>query len=237
MLVSWTTILILCIVLFILYIYDKRKMEFFNESDPFKSIITFTKKILNDPHKLAKYKAKLEEEELKRGEVDTFSSVNRIQSNTIISSSIKQHKKSIKKSARRNSKSNSIESFISVDFGQEYINRNKPKVKVDFNPIIKNTDNKYKLYGDNFFVPESAGKIENDDVPNIDQTVNLNIMDYVNNATSKNKTIKEIYDDLTNDNRLVLQEDLDNLQTSNINNNFIIGEKYGATRFDTYSVK
>ena len=210
-----------------------KKTEFFNASDPFKSIITFKQKTLNDPYKLAKYKAKLEEEELKRGEVDTFTSVNQIQSNTIISSG------RWKGSTKSKSKKSSVESFISVDFGQEYIDRNKnknKKVKVDFNPIIKTTDTKYKLYGDNLFVPETAGKIENDDVPNIDQTVNVNIIDYVNGPESKNKTIKEIYDDITNDNRLVLQEDLDNLQAANVNDKFVIGEKYGATRFDTYSV-
>jgi hypothetical protein len=54
---------------------------------------------------------------------------------------------------------------------------------------------------------------------------------------SNNKTIKDIYDELTNDNRLALQQNLDELEANDFRNDYIIGEKYGSTRFDTYHVK
>ena len=117
-----------------------------------------------------------------------------------------------------------------IFFAEGFIVRNL-RMSTDITNVVKN---RFLLQKEGY--NGLVNKIENKDVPNVDQTVNLNIMDYVNDTESKNKTIKEIYDDLTNDNRLVLQEDLDNLQTANFNDNFVIGEKYGATRFDTYSV-
>ena len=56
-----------------------------------------------------------------------------------------------------------------------------------------------------------------------------NIIHYPND-----KYIKDIYDDLTNDNRLELQQNLDNLDANDIRNDYIIGTKYGNTKFDTY---
>ena len=53
----------------------------------------------------------------------------------------------------------------------------------------------------------------------------------------KGRTIKEIYDDITNDGRMILQQNLDDLEANDKGTEFIIGEKYGATRFDTYSVR
>ena len=54
---------------------------------------------------------------------------------------------------------------------------------------------------------------------------------------TKGRTIKEIYDDITNDGRMNLQQNLDDLEATDKGTQFIIGEKYGATRFDTYSVR
>ena len=51
------------------------------------------------------------------------------------------------------------------------------------------------------------------------------------------RTIKDIYDDITNDSRLELQKNLDDLQAFSNRNDYNLGEKYGATRFDTYAVK
>jgi hypothetical protein len=50
------------------------------------------------------------------------------------------------------------------------------------------------------------------------------------------RTIKEIYDELTNDNHFALQQNLDDLEAKDFRNDYNINEKYGATRFDTYSV-
>jgi hypothetical protein len=144
---------------------------------------------------------------------------------------------------------------------QNYI----PKIK--FNPIITNTDNKYKLYGDNQFYFKPSDKIIDNSRPIINQEINLNIKNYANhgiiadaldpkylnedlmpiqekilNDPKNNKpyierTIKDIYDDLTNDGRLQYQQNLDNLEGSNFRNDFELGTQYGATRFDTYAVK
>ena len=80
-----------------------------------------------------------------------------------------------------------------------------------------------------------AEKIIDKNKPIIDQTISQNIMSYVNNLTKK-KTIKEIYDDITNDGRLTLQQNLNDLEANDSGTQFIIGEKYGTTQFDTYSL-
>ena len=153
---------------------------------------------------------------------------------------------------------------------------------VKFNPITSNIEKKYKLYGSEFIIPEPSSKVKYDKPygsfilkPNmndlkqpiypdqIDQSVNINISNYVNHniqsneidyrsesnantepdpiigsniKSNKNKTIKDIYDAITNDNRLALQQNLDDLEAWSNRTDFMIGEKYGATRFDTYSV-
>ena len=152
---------------------------------------------------------------------------------------------------------------------------------VKFNPITSNMEKKYKLYGSEFIIPEPSGKIKYDKPygsfilkpdtndlkqpiypDQIDQSININISNYVNHniqsneidyqtnpntkpepiigsniKSNKNRTIKEIYDNITNDNRLALQQNLDDLEAWSDRNDYIIGEKYGATRFDTYSVR
>ena len=52
----------------------------------------------------------------------------------------------------------------------------------------------------------------------------------------KGRTIKDIYDEITNDSRLDLQKNLDNLEVINNRNDYILGEQYGSTRFDTYAL-
>ena len=51
-----------------------------------------------------------------------------------------------------------------------------------------------------------------------------------------NKTIKDIYDEITNDNRN-LNTNLDNLDAYDSADNYKIDQKYGSTHFDTYSIK
>lgn len=136
-----------------------------------------------------------------------------------------------------------------------------------FDPISVNIDSKYKLYGDVNLDFKEGGRIYLDNKPNIDQTVDINIKNYINNneviefndiqykpdlniynhiislnqdnqeiQQNNNKTIKDIYDELTNDNRLELQKNLDDLEAFDGRNDYKINEKYGATRFDTYSI-
>lgn len=136
-----------------------------------------------------------------------------------------------------------------------------------FNPVTINIDSKYKLYGDVNLDFKEGGRIYLDNKPNIDQTVDTNIKNYINNnevinfndtqykpdlniynhiislnqdnqeiLQNKDKTIKDIYDELTNDNRLELQQNLDDLEAFDDRNDYKINEKYGATRFDTYSI-
>ena len=54
------------------------------------------------------------------------------------------------------------------------------------------------------------------------------------NNFKNNQTIKSIYDELTNDNRL--EYNLDNLEANNIKENYLINNRYGTTNFDTYSI-
>lgn len=125
------------------------------------------------------------------------------------------------------------------------------------NNINKKTDNKdnklNELYADALFNFKPANKIINDDKPTVDQCIGTNIINYIdkgitsyydedNNKHKFNKiditkrTIGEIYDDITNDGREKLQENLDNLEANEENETYLIDHKYGATRFDTYGV-
>ncbi len=142
----------------------------------------------------------------------------------------------------------------------------KNKTSVKFNPIVKNPETKYKLYHESLFRTNPAEKLFDSNRPLIDQTISQNIMAYMNEGIetvypnsldinqlnpnqlnpnqlnpnqikTKGRTIKEIYDDITNDGRMNLQQNLDDLEANDKGTEFIIGEKYGATRFDTYSVR
>ena len=81
----------------------------------------------------------------------------------------------------------------------------------------------------------------NQNQTNFNQNPNLNLNQNQTNPTNikktKGRTIKEIYDDITNDGRQTLQQNLDDLEATDKGTQFIIGEKYGATRFDTYSIR
>jgi hypothetical protein len=105
-----------------------------------------------------------------------------------------------------------------------------PKFKEKFNQTMSNT--KYKLYGEDNMNFVKAGIVKQD--TNIDQSTNINIMNYTNKQ--EGKTIKELYDNITNDNRLDLQKDLENLDAYDSNDNYSIDKHYGNTKFDTYSV-
>ena len=107
--------------------------------------------------------------------------------------------------------------------------REKFNVRID--PIITNP--KYKLYGEDNLIFSKAGIIKQP--TDIDQSTNINIMNHTNN--NQGKTIKDIYDEITNDNRLDLQQDLDNLSAYDSADNYNIDKNYGATQFDTYSIK
>jgi len=104
------------------------------------------------------------------------------------------------------------------------------KFKVKINPIIENL--KYRLYGEDNLIFKKAGIIKQQ--TDVDQTTNINIMNHVNNST--NKTIKDIYNEITNDNRNI-NINLDNLDANDPTDNYNINKQYGATQFDTYSMK
>ena len=57
------------------------------------------------------------------------------------------------------------------------------------------------------------------------------------NNPENGRTIKEIYDNITNDGRIELQQNLDDLEAFDDGTEYVLGEKYGETRFDTYSSK
>ena len=111
----------------------------------------------------------------------------------------------------------------------------------------------HKLYADALFTFGPAKKIISNNHPTIDQTISSNIINYVKQGIEsvpdnhsingckinnmQGETIKQIYDDITNDNRFEFQQNLDDVEANNMRDDFVIGEKYGATRFDTYSVQ
>jgi hypothetical protein len=143
------------------------------------------------------------------------------------------------------SEDNISEELNRPDNGLDYSTKGaymSPKNKIDYNP-----KNKYKKYEDALWHFEPAGKVINKDVLTIDQSIGSNITNFINNGIvsnedidnidTKSKTIKEIYDAITNDNRLELQKNLDDLDAnSGKKETYNIKEKYGATRFDTYSL-
>ena len=374
-------LLLICIIGLIIFILDtKTKIE------QFKNKQYYISKYLNDPKKLAKYKAKRSIKS-KKLQSSTYTSSDQIQSNNVtnnetnnktnnetnneinqiieiaktyspvnfkpaLNNSLSEtqldinnfnkcidqsNNKSINKS---NNKSNnksinkSINESINKSIDQLNNNNNKSakKLMVKFNPTINQFESKYQTYANALFVSQPSKKIPNKSTSksNIDQTINKNIMNFINHghivepeydqlsgkdimsnnitnfdyiqskefdlsnnitrsklandayptfpidmtalakleyandmydinlfkdkkltstetATSMSmnaekiksmtgQTIKQIYDEITNDNRLNLQQNLDNLEAYTNRSDFIIGEKYGATRFDTYSV-
>jgi hypothetical protein len=72
----------------------------------------------------------------------------------------------------------------------------------------------------------------------IPKSIENNIILDINNSIKRNKnnTIKSIYDELTNDNRLEKMDNLDNLEANNIKETYLINNRYGTTNFDTYSL-
>ena len=111
-----------------------------------------------------------------------------------------------------------------------YRPKTKENFKVKIDPIIKNP--KYRLYGEDNLNFVKAGIIKQP--TDIDQSTNINIMNHANNSI--NKTIKDIYDEITNDNRDI-NVNLENLNAYDPLDNYNIDKKYGSTQFDTYSIK
>ena len=130
------------------------------------------------------------------------------------------------------------ESLFRTNPAKKLIDSNKPYIDqtVSQNIMSYINDGIETVYPDNLDVNNIV--IDNYNEINhlankIDPTneINLNI------KKMRGKTIKDIYDDITNDGRMNLQQNLDDLEANDRGTQFIIGEKYGATRFDTYSVK
>lgn len=108
----------------------------------------------------------------------------------------------------------------------------KEKFKVKINhmaPITQNKQTIYKLYGEDNLNFKKAGIIQSN--KDIDQTTNINIMNHTNNGTGK--TIKELYDEITNDNR---NQNIDNVEPFDSQDNYVIETitNYGSTGFNTY---
>ena len=106
---------------------------------------------------------------------------------------------------------------------------NKKHFEIKINSPPKNQNVIYKLYGEDNLTFKKAGVIDNP--KNIDQTTNINIMNHTNNNIGK--TIKDLYDEITNDNRT---QDISNLEPFDSLDNYIIDNKinYGNTNFNTY---
>ena len=136
-----------------------------------------------------------------------------------------------KKNQKNNQKKNqNIDTFINTNTERE--------TKIKFDPVIS-TNSKYKLYGDNFMISKPAGKIDCKYNLDFNQLTNTNIIDHVNNIDQNDKTIRKIYNEMTNDHRLEYQQNLDELEGYDDRSDYEIsyGTKYGSTRFDTFNVK
>lgn len=142
-------------------------------------------------------------------------------------------KKNKENHLQKQKRNQNVETFINSNIETNVKTNNKKEIK--FNPVII-TNPKYKLYGDNFMVSKPAGKI--DCKYDFNQQINTNIIDHVNNIDN-DKTIREIYNEMTNDHRLEYQQNLDELQGYDDRSDYEInyGTKYGSTRFDTFNVK
>jgi hypothetical protein len=254
---------IICILLLIIFILDyKTKQLKQNKKEQFKNEQIYEQKYLNDPIKLASYKAKISKYKPKYK-----LKIDRSNEKSVDDSIFDQRDDKI---TERDQKNKVLENSIHKQKYNQIKIKSKPEQKIKFDPIIRNIEPKYKLYADNNMNFREGGKIYLNSKQNIDQNTNTNIMDFINNnkitqidttekipdfnlynsiisqigqtpkpnnsIQNKGKTIKDIYDELTNDNRLELQQNMDDLCAYDNRYDFIIGEKYGATRFDTYSV-
>lgn len=254
---------IICILLLIIFILDYKTKQLKQiKKEQFKNEQIYEQKYLNDPIKLASYKAKISKYKPKYK-----LKIDRSNEKSVDDSIFDQRDDKI---TERDQKNKVLENSIHKQKYNQIKIKSKPEQKIKFDPIIRNIEPKYKLYADNNMNFREGGKIFLNSKQNIDQNTNTNIMDFVNNnkitqidttekipdfnlynsiisqigqtpkpnnsIQNKGKTIKDIYDELTNDNRLELQQNMDDLCAYDNRYDFIIGEKYGATRFDTYSV-
>jgi hypothetical protein len=160
-----------------------------------------------------------------------------------------------------NIKNSKIQSNPNLQNTKEEIYKNDVFIgKNDFNVKSNKKTPQYKLYHDSLFTPTPAPKLYSEKRPIVDQTINVNIKKFVdqgkqsvpidyantsnipsnelnlNNINMKGKTIKEIYDTITQDGRLDLQKNLDDLEAFDDRKDYKLGEKYGSTRFDTYAL-
>ena len=284
-----TFCIFIVVVLLIFYIID-----FKYGREHFKSEQIYKNKYLNDPNKINQYIKEKEDEEAKsKFKVNSLTSINKIQSNTVQIMDLNEQGKTyvsdpiFNKHGKNNmgpnydiyikNKKNEINSenifkqkHSTINDGNIYRNINEIKLnkykknpnlqKVNFNPVATNPESKYKLYHDSLFTPNPAPKLYSENKPVVDQTINTNIQNYINKGiqsvpidyanpsntaveeidlkkiSMKGKTIKDIYDEITQDSRLDLQKNLDDLQAFNNRNDYMLGEKYGTTRFDTYAL-
>lgn len=256
-------LLLICLILFIfIFILDYKIKQKKKQRETFKNHQSYSQKYYNDPRKLLKTKKSNFDNNVISADLQNINNqrkiINRVgyTNKPIVLSHnyTDDHDHIFKESA---------DSIFAVP-------NNGLKSAVKFNPVAKNIESKYKLYGDNLFTYQPAGKVRLECNKNIDQSTNNYIKDYTNNniiheepnqnqfiqdcklynsiinkteqcikidQPSKVRTIKDIYDNLTNDNRMELQQNLDELEAYDDQDKYLIGDKYGATRFDTYSVK
>ena len=225
--------------IFSIFILNLIINKFNNDNDKkesFKNDQTFIPKYLNDPNKLLAYQANKIKPNYRPNVVTKISDIN----DPIFKEEKKQeyNKPSIKPkvtfdpvSTQMNPKyklyhENNLNfreaNGIILDSKRNIDQRVNTNIQDFVNNGIENRSNlsefipDYNLYND--IISQTPLKIEN------------------NEKKLNERTIKEIYDELTNDNRLALQQNLDDLEAKDFRNDYNINEKYGATRFDTYSV-
>jgi polyhydroxyalkanoate synthesis regulator phasin len=222
--------------LFFIYILDYIINKFNNKKESFKNDQTFIPKYLNDPNILLAYKANKIKPNYRPSVVTKISDIN----DPIFKEEVKKefNKPSIKPKVTFDPVSTQMNPKYKLYHENNLNFREANGVIIN---SIKNIDQRVNTNIQDFvnngienrsnateFIPDY--NLYNNIISQIPQKEELT------NNNLNERTIKEIYDELTNDNRLALQQNLDDLEAKDFRNDYNINEKYGATRFDTYSV-
>lgn len=230
-------LLISCIILIFVVILLNRKP--IKNPEQFKNNQSYKPIYLNNPQKMIKYHKKRNLDISTNKNCDRRTIVRPIYHNDDDDEMVQ-----LRKSGDESDKFNKIDYIIPLSLSKQ---------KCFTGSKYTSQTNNHKLYGDALFTFKPAKKIISNDHPTIDQTISSNIINYIEQGIEsvpdnhtmngckinnmQGKTIKQIYDDITNDNRFEFQQNLDDVEANNARDDYIIGRKYGCTRFDTYSVQ
>jgi hypothetical protein len=123
----------------------KTKQHIKKKMEKFKNNQSFEYKYVNDPNKITKYRLEMDNK-YKKSINNVFVSTNRIQTNRL-----DEIPKSNLSKPNLNIITQKSEKKSSIINKSDKINLNKKKSSVEFDPIAKNLETKYKLYHESSF--------------------------------------------------------------------------------------